>query len=79
MKIVYLILQYMAVKDTIECIESINKLKCYKNKIEIVVVDNNSPDNSYNILKSKYKKETNIYLLQNKENLGFGKNIFVLS
>ena len=73
MNIVYIILHYMGCKDTIECIESIYNLEKFDNNIDIVVVDNNSPDNSYDILQHKYKNRNNFHLLRNDTNLGFAK------
>ena len=52
MKSVFIILlNYKSVEDTIECVKSLEKIN-YKS-YEIVIVDNNSPDNSYEILKNQ--------------------------
>lgn len=74
-KIVFLILHYYTIEDTIKCIESIEKLE-YKNK-EIVIVDNASPNGTGEILKDKYKVNKNIHIILSKQNLGFanGNNL----
>jgi GT2 family glycosyltransferase len=50
------------------CLLSINKYT--SNKAEIIVVDNNSSDNTIEVLKKEFP---NIILIENKENLGFPK------
>lgn len=64
----FIILHYKNLKDTIECIESINKLNQH-NKISIIVVDNNSLSKQEEVKIKKYTKD----LIINKENLGFAK------
>ncbi|MBI4723070.1 MAG: glycosyltransferase family 2 protein [Candidatus Stahlbacteria bacterium] len=39
-------------------------------EFEIIVIDNNSPDRSVEMIKSKYPQ---VYLIENKENVGFAK------
>ena len=72
-KISFVILHYMAINDTIECVESILKLQSAKYQLSIIIVDNASPDNSYNQLKEKYENIDNIYIIHNEKNLGFAK------
>ncbi len=72
MDIVFVVLHYLAVDDTIECVASILQnidTDCYK----IVVVDNASPDGSFACLHEKYASNSFVHLIQNKENLGFAK------
>lgn len=66
-KVGIIIVNYNGLKDTIECINSIKKIK-YKN-YEIIVVDNNSTDNSQYYLKKIFSDD--ITLILNNENLGF--------
>lgn len=54
-----------------KCINSILK-QTFQN-FEIICIDDNSTDNSYEILKSYEKKDSRIKLLKNLENLGAGK------
>lgn len=71
--LIYIILlNYNGYKETIECIESLEKIT-YKN-YKIVIVDNASTDNSEKILKEKFN---NHVFIQTKKNLGFagGNNI----
>lgn len=67
----FLILHYIAVEDTIECVESI-KAACDQKK-KIVVVDNGSPNDSYGRLVQKYQNDPEVIILHNDENLGFAK------
>lgn len=67
------ILNYLNYKDTIECIESIES-DLYLQK-EIIVVDNNSKNESWDILNTNYKDK--VHLIKSEENLGFanGNNL----
>lgn len=71
-KVVFVILHYLTIKDTYECVESIKNNIDYEN-YEIVIVDNASNNNSYEDLLKLYSKEEYIHLISNKENLGFAK------
>lgn len=74
MNIVYLILHYMAGVDTEECIESIlNTSEKSEHNISVVVVDNGSPNDSYEYLQSKYNGHDKVVLLHSDKNLGFAK------
>lgn len=71
MKLGILILNYLAFKDTMECIDSI-KSQSFK-EWEIIVVDNSSQNGSFEILYKKYLNEPNISVIQTPMNLGFAK------
>ena len=45
-------------------------------KIELLVIDNNSHDDTFNILCSKYKNKFNF--IKNESNVGFSKNTIKL-
>jgi GT2 family glycosyltransferase len=60
-----IILNYNGGKYLIDCIESINKTEHYK--YEIILIDNNSSDNSHVVCKQKFPK---IILIENKKNFG---------
>lgn len=66
----FVLLNYMAYQETISCISSIEKLS---NDIHIVVVDNHSSNNSFNILTEMYNKKSYITVLDSGSNLGFAK------
>lgn len=70
-KFVFVILHYVNIEDTHECIESIKNLN-YENR-EIVIVDNCSPNGSGKKLEEEYKNEKAIYVILNNKNLGFAK------
>lgn len=65
----FVILNYKNINDTIECIESINKIKYDQKKISIVVVDNNSMNKDEEKIIKKYTKD----LILLDDNLGFAK------
>ncbi|WP_099361274.1 glycosyltransferase family 2 protein [Fredinandcohnia onubensis] len=68
----FVILHYQVHQDTIECIESILSNITYDN-YNIVVVDNGSTNDSANQIDQRFKEEEKVYLIRNKENLGFAK------
>lgn len=70
--IVFVILHYLTIDDTIECVNSI-KDKCKKVNYKIVIVDNASPNNSTIELKQIYENDEDIHLILLSENIGFAK------
>ena len=72
MKISFVILHYLTINDTIECIESILNNIVYES-LDIVIVDNGSTNNTGTELEDIYSSTNNVYILKNKENLGFAK------
>ena len=65
----FIISNYNAQNTIDKCIESVLKQK-YKGKIEIIVIDDFSKDNSLNIIK-KYK----VKLIKNEKNLGLARSL----
>ena len=75
MKITIIILNYNGKKHTLECLDSVYKVKKLKAyKVEIIVVDNGSDDGSVKAVAAKFPQAK---LINNKENLGFaeGNNV----
>nr|WP_263324293.1 glycosyltransferase family 2 protein [Neobacillus sp. Marseille-Q6967] len=70
-----IILNYMAYRETINCVHSI--FKSSSEDITIYIVDNNSPNDSFNILKEEFSGFNNIKLVKNNINSGYsaGNNI----
>lgn len=66
----FVILNYNTAKETIDCVSSIKNRIDTRNYI-IIIVDNASYDDSYNILVNKYHSDPKIRILKNAENLGF--------
>jgi GT2 family glycosyltransferase len=62
------IVNYNAKDALLQCINSIHEMIYPKNKLEIIVVDNDSSDDSCNAVKRAYPK---VKLVQNKKNLGY--------
>ena len=69
-----IILNWNGKKDTLECLESVSKSKTTSIKLNTIVVDNASTDNSVNSIKKHFPE---INLIQNNYNLGFaaGNNV----
>lgn len=72
MRITFVILHYLSDKDTIECVDSIIQNIEYEDK-EIIIVDNASPNGSFENVEDKYKKCGGVILLKNDQNLGFAR------
>lgn len=65
----FIIINYNTIKITIKCVEHIRKSKINYN-YEIIIVDNNSSDGSFDLLNKLYN---DIVLIKNEKNYGFGK------
>ncbi len=70
-KFSFVILHYIAIEDTIKCVDSI-LANCISD-FQIVIVDNASPNNSGVVLERKYKDNTNIHVILNSKNIGFSR------
>lgn len=71
-KVGFIILHYNDYKMTIECVESILLLQNSEN-VEIVIVDNHSPDKSAVELEKYFQNTINVKVLLLDENYGFSK------
>lgn len=72
MKTVFLIVNYNDYKTTIELI---NNIKNYESIDKILVVDNNSTDNSFNEIKKYIVSNDKIEVIRNVANKGYGSGI----
>lgn len=72
-KVGFLILHYRDTEITEKCIDSIRKLDQDNIEIGIMVVDNNSGNDSARILREKYKDEPRMELIEIHENAGFSR------
>lgn len=72
------ILNYLNYNDTIECVESLMS-DTYGDK-EVIIVDNGSSNESWEVLFDRYNGEESIYLIQSDKNEGFarGNNIGIV-
>ena len=59
-------------KHLTTCLDSLKQLDYPQDKVQVVLVDNNSKDNSLDLLKKKYAE---VKLIQNEDNLGFAKAV----
>lgn len=70
-KIGIVILNYLNYKDTIECIDSLEKQ--VNQNFEVVIVDNASNNESFSVLNELYANEESIHVLKTDKNLGYAK------
>ena len=89
-KVSIIILNWNGIKDTIPCLESLSNLNKKGFKLEIIIVDNGSTDNSVQKLNDYINRHSgakqseaieSIELVQNSKNLGFaeGNNVGINS
>ena len=73
-KIAIIILNYRNYKLSEECVNNLIDMGI---KSKIVIVDNNSNNNSYEYLKEKFKSNENIDVIENPKNVGYaaGNNV----
>ncbi|MGM0218363.1 glycosyltransferase [Enterococcus sp. AZ126] len=71
--IAVVVLHYITIADTIECVHSICELNQGMINLQIIIVDNGSPNDSGNRLFDYFKNNQNVKVLLSKENLGFAK------
>lgn len=69
---VFIVLHYMVIEETINCIENI-KNNFLNENIRIIVVDNNSPNGSGKELQKQYAADDIVTVLLNPVNAGFAK------
>lgn len=69
---IFVILHYKVIEETIKCIESIKK-SLKEDDYRLIVVDNGSKNGTGKELENIFKKDRNIEVLINEENLGFSK------
>ena len=74
--IAFVVLHYMNYETTEKAVENILS-NCDTKNMVIIIVDNASTNNSYNILAEKYAASESVVLLRNQKNLGFacGNNV----
>ncbi len=71
-KFCFVVLHYLTMKDTIECVESLLSNLTYIN-FNVIIVDNNSRNDTGKKLKLKYKDHRNVKVILNNKNLGFAR------
>ena len=72
MKVSFVILHYLTIEDTRECINSILSNISYRD-YEIILVDNGSTNNSGKVLHAEYDSNPKIHIIDSVNNLGFAK------
>jgi len=72
MKIIFVILHYKTVNDTVECVNSIRENVSYS-EYEIVIVDNCSPGYDFKVLSDHFSENSVVHLMRTDKNLGFAK------
>lgn len=76
MKYVFVILHYLVIEDTIECVNSMIK-NLNDPFFEIVIIDNGSGNNSGDVIKETFALVSKVHVIELGDNLGFaqGNNI----
>ena len=69
--IIFVILHYQNIDDTINCIDSIKKLQELNNNYKILLVDNKSPNNTGKELEKRYINDSNIEIILLEKNYVF--------
>ncbi len=69
--ICFVILHYIVTDETIRCVNSI--MENINTDKHIIIVDNASPNSSYNKLKTYYSNEKDVTVIQTSKNLGFAR------
>lgn len=73
-KLSIIVVSYNTAELTLACLDSVSaSLKKHPVQAEIIVVDNDSTDNSVELIRNLELKTKNLKLIENKSNLGFGK------
>ena len=70
-KIGVVILNYIEYGITIDCINSFCRQTDDNINVKIIVVDNSSPNESFDVLKNEFKDNLNISVVKTPKNLGF--------
>lgn len=71
-KVTIIFPNYNGGQEPLDCLQSIKNLAYPKDKIETIVIDNNSTDGSFEAIKKEFKSTK---LIKNTKNLGFAKAI----
>lgn len=77
MKVFIVVLNWNGKKDTLECLQSIEKLDTFQHELNVVLVDNASTDGSISAFKKLKPENFSLKILESKKNLGFagGNNL----
>ncbi len=71
MELSIIVVNYNNYNLTENCVKSV--LRTVKDiKFEIIVIDNNSPNNSFHILSERFRNCNNVRIIKNSNNEGFG-------
>ena len=73
MNIYFVVLHYIVIQETINCVESIKNIKNHNSKKHIIVVDNGSNNGTGDKLKEKYSEDREVTVVLSNDNLGFAK------
>lgn len=69
----FVILHYLVAQETINTVNSI--LKNVAGEFSVIIVDNNSPNDSFDVLSKNYNNEKRVIVLRNSTNAGYAKGI----
>lgn len=66
-----IILNYLAYNETINCINDFKKHEVNNNCFKYIIVDNASPNESFDKLKEVFKNDDDVFVIKTEKNLGF--------
>ncbi|RXW54001.1 glycosyltransferase, partial [Enterococcus faecium] len=69
----FIILNYNTFDETRKCINHIKKIDNAQNKLNIIVIDNSSSDNSLEKLFEEYSNDNMVEIISMEYNVGFAK------
>ncbi|VEU83285.1 glycosyltransferase family 2 protein [Acholeplasma hippikon] len=69
----YIIVNYNTYTYTSECVNSIINNKSNEYNYEIIIVDNGSTDNSYELLRQEFRLNCSVQFIKSNQNIGFGR------
>lgn len=74
MKIAYVVLNYLAYDDTVECVESIlNNTKKSKHEVLVILIDNGSPNGVVSKFRQLYQGNDKVHIIYSNKNIGFAR------
>ncbi len=66
------VLNYRSPKDTVRCIEALKK-QTIAERMNIIVVDNHSEDESSGWFRARYGKDSSVRCIEERKNVGYGR------
>lgn len=69
----FIVLHYLVSEETVNCVNTL--INIARDNDRIVIVDNDSPNDSFNVLECKFSNENNVNVIRNVKNTGYAGGI----